>query len=45
MGAELNAKTQGRKDARDIGGLAAWRPGDLALSDGFHDTPLGPVEV
>jgi len=43
MGAELNAKTQGRKDARDVGGLAPWRPGDFALSEGFRDTPLGPL--
>jgi len=45
MKAEFNAKTQGRKDARDVGGLASLRPGDLALSEGFRDTPLGPVEV
>jgi len=43
MGAELNAKTQGRKDARDAGGLASLCPGDLALSEGFRDTPLGPL--
>ena len=43
MGAELNAKTQGRKDARDVGGLAPWRPGDFALPEGFRDTPLGPL--
>ena len=43
MGAELNAKTQGRKDARGVGGLASLCPGDLALSEGFRDTSLGPL--
>jgi restriction endonuclease S subunit len=43
MKAEFNAKTQRRKDARDVGGLASLRPGDLALSEGFRDTPLGPL--
>ena len=43
MKAELNAKTQRREDARDVGGLASLRPGDFALPEGFRDTPLGPL--
>jgi type I restriction enzyme S subunit len=39
----VNAKTQGREGARDADGLASLRPGDLALSEGFRDTPLGPL--
>ena len=43
MKAELNAETPRRQDAKDSEGFASWRPGDLALSEGFRDTPLGPL--